>query len=74
VGRGDLEGAGAEIHLHVVIVDHRDDPAGERQADADPGQVAVALVVGMDRDAGVAEHGLGPGGGHHAEPGTVGIG
>ncbi len=73
VGRGDLEGAGAEIHLHVVIVDHRDDPAGQRQADADAGQVAVALVVGMDRDAGIAEHGLRAGGGHHDIPGAVGV-
>ena len=74
VGRGDLEGAGAEIHLHVVVVDHRDGAAGERQTDADSGQVAVALVVGMDRDAGIAEHGLGPGGGHHDVTGAVGIG
>ena len=31
VGRGDLEGAGAELHFHIVVGDHRDFPAQDRQ-------------------------------------------
>ena len=74
MGRGHLQGAGAEFLLHMGIEDHRDGPAGERQLDADALQVAVAFVVGVHRHAGIAEHGLGPGGGHHHMAGTVGIG
>ena len=39
-------------------------PAGQRQLDLAADQVAVAGVVGVHRDRGVAEHGLDPGGGH----------
>ena len=31
VRRGDLDAAGAELRIHVVVRDHRDRPAGERQ-------------------------------------------
>ena len=73
VRRGDLERAGAELALHVVVEHHRDGAAGERQADADLPQVLVALVVRVDRHRGVAEHGLRPGGGHHHVARAVGI-
>ena len=36
---------------------------GVRQRGAD--QVAIALVVGVDRDRGIAQHRLDPGGGDH---------
>src|SRR5208337_4078556 len=37
--------------------------ADQRQADAPPDQMLVTLIIGMDRDRRVAEHGLWPGGG-----------
>ncbi len=74
VRRGDLERAGAELALDVVVEDDRDGAAGERQADADLGQVLVAFVVRVDRHRGVAEHGLRPGGGHHHRARAIGIG
>ena len=58
VRRGDLECAGAERRVDVVVRDHRDVPAGDRHADGAPHQVAVALVVRVHRDRGVAQHRL----------------
>ena len=74
VGRGDLQRAGAEFPLHMVIKDHGNRPAGERQGDADGVQMLVAFVLGMDGHGGVAQHGFRPGGGHHHRARAVGIG
>ncbi len=73
MGRGDLEGAGAEILFDLMIEYHRDNPVGEGQADALAGQGAVALIVGMDRNRGITEHRFRPGRRHHHVAGTVGI-
>jgi hypothetical protein len=58
-------GSCAERRVDVLVGDDRDPSSGERQLDGLPDQVPVALVVGVHGDGRVAEHGLGPGGGHH---------
>ena len=63
MGGGHLDRAGAERGVDVVVGDDRDAPAGQRQLHGPADQVGVALVVGVHRDGGVAEHRLGPGGG-----------
>ena len=65
VRRRHLDRAGAERRVDVLVGDDRDAPAGQRQLDLGADQVPVALVVGVHRDRGVAEHRLGPGGGDH---------
>jgi hypothetical protein len=50
--------------VHVVVGDHRDLAAGQRQAHL-PDQVGVALVLGVHHHGHVAQHGFRPGGGHH---------
>ncbi len=65
VRRGDLHRAGAELRVDMLVGDHRDAAAGQRQLDLGADQVGVALVVGVHRDGGVAEHRLRPGGGDH---------
>ncbi len=61
----DLDGAGAEFGVHVLVGDDSHRPVHERVRQAGTDQMAVALVVGMDRDRGVAQHRLDPSGGHH---------
>ena len=59
----DLDRAGALFGIGIFVGDDRDQPAGQRQAHLLPDQRLVALVVGMHRHGGVAQHGFGPGGG-----------
>jgi hypothetical protein len=61
----DLERARAEVAPDVVVGDDRHLAPDERHHGAAADEVAVALVVGMHSDRGVAEHCLDPGGGHH---------
>ncbi len=68
VGRRHLHGAGAERRVDVLVGHHRNAPPGERQLDLGADQMRVALVVRMNRDGGVAEHGLDPGGGDGDRP------
>ena len=58
VRRRDLDAAGAERRVDVVVGDDRDLAVGERQPDLLADQVPVALVVRMHGDGGVAEHRL----------------
>ena len=60
VRRRDLDAAGAERRVDVIVADHRDVALGERQAHLPADQVPVALIVGMHGDRGVPQHGLGP--------------
>ncbi len=73
VGRGDLDRAGAERRVDVVVGDDRDAAAGQRQLDLAADQVGVALVGGVDRDGGVTEHGLGAGGGDDDRVGALAV-
>ena len=65
VGRGHLDRAGAELRIYVAVGDDHDVALQERVRKRGADQVPVALVVGVHRDRGVAEHGLDPGGRHH---------
>lgn len=59
----DLHCAGTEFGVDVVVGDDRDLAAGDRVVERGADQVPVALVLGVHRDRGIAEHGLHPGGG-----------
>ena len=65
VRRGDLHRAGAERRVDVLIGDHRDPPAGQRQLHLAADQVPVPVVIGVHGHRGVAQHRLGAGGGDH---------
>ena len=65
VSGSDFDCAGAEFGIDVGVGDHDDLPVLERVRQGAPHQIAVALVVGMHGDRGVAEHGFDSGGGHH---------
>ena len=56
----DLQRAGAELGLDVLVGDDLQLAPDERQDRLLADQPPVALVVGMDRDRGVGEHRLGP--------------
>ena len=74
VGRGHLDAAGAEVHLARTrrpTMGISRSISGRMQVL--PTRCLVALVVGVDGHAGIAHHGLGPGGGDHQIPaGAVG--
>jgi hypothetical protein len=53
-----LDRARAEARVDVFVGDDRDPPVGQRQRDRAADQVAVAVVVRVDRHRGVPEHRL----------------
>ena len=61
----DLDHAGAEFLVYIVVGDHRNLAVAQGQVDHLPDQVLVALVLGVHHHGHVAQHGLGAGGGHH---------
>ena len=64
---GDLEAAGTEIHLHVVVFNHRYFPVDEGDEHLLAAQVMVALVCGIYADGGVCHYGFRAGGGDGEE-------
>jgi len=72
MGGGHLDAAGAEVHFGVIVCDNRDFLIHQGQNDRLAHDVLVALVVGVDAHAGVAQHGLGTGGRHDHLTGAVG--
>ena len=58
VARGDLQRAGAEVGLHVVVGDDRQAAADQRQDRRLPDEVRVALVGRVHRDRRVGQHRL----------------
>ena len=56
----DLERAGAELGVDVLVGDDRQPPAHERQDRRLADQARVALVVRVHGDRGVGQHRLGP--------------
>ena len=67
VSRGDLHRAGPFFRIGMGVGDDRDWPVDDRQNAAATNQVRIARVVRMDRDGGIAEHGLRSGGRHADE-------
>ena len=65
IGRGHLHAAGAELHLGIIIGHHRDFLVHQRQNHSFAYDALISLVVGIDADAGVAQHGLRAGGCHN---------
>ena len=74
VGGGHLHRAGAEAQLHVFVGHDGDLPVHDGQDACLAHQVLEPLVLRVHRHAGVAHHGLRPGGGHHQIPAAVGQG
>ena len=72
VGGGHLNAAGAKVHLGVIVSDDGDFLIHKGKNDHLAHDVLVALVVGVDAHAGVAQHGLGTGGRHDHLAGAVG--
>ena len=60
VGRRDLDRARAFLGIGVFVRHDRDQATDKRQPNLPSDQMPVALVIGMDRDRGVAEHGFRP--------------
>jgi hypothetical protein len=63
VAGGDFEGAGAELAIHIVIGDDGNLAAQNWHTHFAANVFLVARVVGMDGDGGIAQDGLGAGGG-----------
>ena len=59
--RRDLDGAGAELAINVVVGHDRDGAASQRQRHLFADERAVALIVGIDRHRHVTQHGFRPG-------------
>ncbi len=57
--RSDLEGAGAELGVDVVVGDDRQPATDDRQDRVLADEARVAFVIGVHRDGGVGEHRLG---------------
>ena len=65
VGGGHLDTAGAKFHLGVVIGNNGNLLVHQGQNDLFAHNILVALIVGIDADTGVAQHGFRTGGGHN---------
>ena len=65
MGRGNLEGAGTELTVDVLVHDDRDSATHAGDHDFLAFEPLVALVLGVYADGGVAHDGLGAGGGDH---------
>src|SRR5205814_10304305 len=63
VAGGDLEGAGAELGVDLLVGDYLEATADQGQEAVVTNQVAVAVVLGIDRNRRVGKHRLGPNGG-----------
>ena len=63
VGRGDLHDAGALFHVGVLVADDGDLLVEQRQNHMAAMQMGIAGVRRVDGHGGVAQHGLGTGGG-----------
>ncbi len=64
VARGDLESAGAEFGVDVLVGDDRQPPADQGQDAVATDQVGVSLVLRVHRDGGVGHHRLRADSGH----------
>ena len=60
----DLEGAGAEGHVHVLVGNNGQPASQYGQDGCFAYEMGIALVIGMDADSRIAGDGLGPGCGY----------
>ena len=60
VRRCDLHRAGTELAAHPAVGHDGDLPSGQGQAQLLPCRCCIALIVGMNGNGDVAQHGLGP--------------
>ena len=67
MGRRDLDRAAAGGGIGVLVGDHRNQAIHQRQANLSADQGAIPLIVRMNGDGGIAQHGFRPGGGDHDE-------
>ena len=74
VARGNLQGAGAELHLDGLVAHDGYGPVHDGQHGLLAHEGGVAGVFGVHGHAGVAQHGLGTGGGHGYPAAAVGQG
>ena len=74
MGGGHLDATGAEFHFGVVIGNHGNFFVHQGQDNLLAHDGLVAVVIGVDANAAVAQHGLGTGGGHNDLAGAVGQG
>ena len=65
VGRGDLEAAGTELQIHIVVLDDGDFPSYEGDQDFLAPEPKVPLVLGIDAYRSIRHDRLGAGGGDH---------
>ena len=61
VRRGDFHRAGALFGIGIFVSDNANEAADEGQPDVAANQKRIALIIGMHRNRGVAEHGFRPG-------------
>ena len=61
----DLEAARTEVHLHIVVLDHRDLPVDLWDKDLLATQPVMTLIGGVHADGGIRHDGLGTRGGDH---------
>ena len=71
MGRRHLHAAGAEFHFGIVIGHHRDGLIQQGQDHILAHNGSVSIVVGVDADTGVTQHGFRPGSRHHNLSGAV---
>ena len=64
---GDFDDAGAEFGVGDFVEDDGDFAIHQRKVHGLAVEIVVALVLGVDGDGGVAEHGFGAGGGDGEE-------
>ena len=67
VGGGNLKAARAEVHLHVVVLNHRDFPVDKGDEDLLAPQPVMAFVARIDADGGIGHDGLRAGCGYYKE-------
>ena len=72
VGGRDLDAAGTEFRVHIVVGNHRNLTAHQGQRQHLAHQVGIAFVLGADRNGDVTQHRLRPGGGHDQAARAIG--
>ena len=67
VGGRNLEAAGTEVHLHVIVLDDGDLPVNQGDEHLLAIEPEVAFVLGVHADGGIGHDGLRTGGGNYQE-------